>query len=40
MKKEAAALVKSAVRLMIPEAVPAQEALVQSLLESMARPIR
>lgn len=40
MRKQAAALVNSAVRLMTPEAVPAQEALVQSLLESMAKPIR
>ncbi|HET7698286.1 MAG TPA: tetratricopeptide repeat protein [Vicinamibacterales bacterium] len=40
MKARAAERVKSAVRLMLPEAIPAQEALVQSLIAASAKPVR
>ena len=40
MKKRATALVKSATRLMNPAALPAQEAMVQSMIAAVARPNR
>ena len=40
LKALAAERVKSAAKLMLPEAIPAQEALVQSLIAASAKPIR